>query len=91
MKHAITVLDMRGFMDMSEVLGKHMERVGLTTERVRGGLIHIVNSTIESCRESVPVTRSIHLGGDSWFIESATAATSKRNNRATSLYLMHVS
>jgi hypothetical protein len=73
MKHAITVLDMRGFKQMSEAMARDMDRVGLSVDRARAGQIHLVNELIESCRRAnVPIIKSTHIGGDSWFIESAT-------------------
>ncbi|HSY47382.1 MAG TPA: hypothetical protein VLC46_01085 [Thermoanaerobaculia bacterium] len=72
MKHGITVLEMRGFAAMATSLGREMDRVALTSERVRAGVVHVIDTLIDRCRAAVPVIRAVHIGGDSWFIESQT-------------------
>lgn len=57
---------------MSTSLARDMDRVAVTPERVRAGAIQIVDAVIASCSAVVPVVRAAHIGGDSWFIETAT-------------------
>jgi len=75
MNRAVTILELKGFAALSTALARDMEAIAVTPERVRAGVIQIIATIADRCRDLVPVIRHGHIGGDTWFFESQDLST----------------
>ncbi|MFA5905259.1 MAG: hypothetical protein WC836_15100 [Desulfobacula sp.] len=65
---AITVIELKGFTELSDSLAFKMDEVSLTTERVRVGTIDLVRNLIGKLKETFPTNEDHYIGGDTLFI-----------------------
>ncbi len=64
----IMIIELKGFAAMAEPLARDMDVLGITSERVRGAGIHMMNQILAEVRRDFSCSQVVHIGGDTWFL-----------------------
>jgi|GEM_PF-3028371 hypothetical protein len=69
MENSFIVIELKGFTQLAVELSKRMDQIGLTSERVRGAGIEIIEHIFKIVNKKIPFVYKKQIGADTWIIK----------------------
>src|SRR5208282_5646574 len=69
MNSAFVIIELKGFTGIADSLSLRMEKVGITSERIRGAGIDIIENVFTIINKKIPYEYEKKIGGDTWILK----------------------